>query len=136
MGREASVTVDAYPGRTFTGKVTKFAEAVDLSTRTMAVEVDIPNPEHLLRPGMFATVTLTVGEHPDALTLPTQAFLKDDQGLYVFVARQDTARRLRVSTGNEQNSRTEVLSGLDGSEDVITTGQQFVRNNGPVVVQH
>ncbi len=136
MGREASVTVDAYPGKKFTGKVSKFAEAVDLSTRTMAVEVDIPNPGHFLRPGMFSTVTLTVGEHADALTLPTQAFLKDDQGLYVFVARQDTARRMRVSTGSELNSRTEVLSGLDGSEDVITTGQQFVRNNGPVVVQH
>jgi RND family efflux transporter MFP subunit len=136
MGLEASVTVDAYPGKKFTGKVSKFAEAVDLSTRTMAVEVDIPNPGHLLRPGMFATVTLTVGEHADALTLPTQAFLKDDQGLYIFVARQDTARRMRVSTGNELNSRTEILSGLEGTEDVITTGQQFVRNNGPVVVQH
>jgi hypothetical protein len=43
---------------------------------------------------------------------------------------------MRVSTGNELNSRTEILSGLEGTEDVITTGQQFVRNNGPVVVQH
>ena len=99
MGLEASVTVDAYPGKTFSGKVSKFAQAVDLATRTMAVEVDIPNPGHLLHPGMFATVTLTVGKHGDALTLPTQALMKDDQGTFVYVARQDTARRVRVGPG-------------------------------------
>jgi len=135
MGLKASVTVDAFPGKKFTGSVSKFAQAVDLATRTMAVEVDIPNPGHLLAPGMFATVSLNVGQHSDALTLPTQAILKDDQGLFVYVTRQDTARRVRVTPGGEQNSRTEILSGLEGTEDVITTGQQFVRNNGPVVIQ-
>jgi RND family efflux transporter MFP subunit len=135
MGLTATVTVDAFPGKTFTGSVSKFAQAVDLATRTMAVEIDVPNRDHLLRPGMFASVTLTVGKRDDALTLPTQAFLKDDQGLYVFVARGDTARRMAIRTGNEQNSRTEILSGLTGTEDVITTGQQFVRNGGAVTVQ-
>ena len=135
MGLEASVSVDAFPGKKFTGTVSKFSQAVDLSTRTMAVEVDIPNPGHLLAPGMFATVSLNVGQKNDALTLPTQALLKDDQGLYVYIARQDTARRARVTAGSEQNSRTEILSGLEGTEDVITTGQQFVRNNGQVAVQ-
>jgi len=134
-GLRASITVDAFPGKKFTGEVSKFAQAVDLATRTMAVEIDIPNPGHLLAPGMFATVSLNVGSHKDALTLPTQAILKDDQGLFVYVARQDTARRVRISPGGEQNSRTEILSGLEGTEDVITTGQQFLRNNGPVAVQ-
>jgi len=135
QGLEATVAVDAFPGKTFAGHVTKFAQAVDLATRTMAVEVDIPNRDHMLRPGMFATVSLNVGRHEDALTLPTQAFLKDDQGIYVYVARQDTARRVRVTPGGEQRSRTEIVSGLDGSEDVITTGQNFVRPGGPVIVQ-
>jgi len=135
MGLAASVTVDAFPGKAFTGTVSKFSKAVDLATRTMAVEVDIPNPGHLLAPGMFASVSLNVGEKKDALTLPTQALLKDDQGLYVYIARQDTARRVRVGAGGEQNSRTEILSGLGGTEDVITTGQQFVRDGGPVAIQ-
>jgi membrane fusion protein (multidrug efflux system) len=135
MGLEASVSVDAFPGKKFTGKVSKFAQAVDLGTRTMAVEVDLANPGHLLAPGMFAAVSLNVGEKTDALTLPTQSLMKDDQGLYVYLAIQDTARRARVTAGTEQNSRTEILSGLAGTEDVITTGQQFVRNNGPVTVQ-
>ena len=134
-GLVATVTVDAYPGTLFTGHVTKFAQAVDLATRTMAVEVDIPNRDHRLHPGMFATVSLNVGRHEDALTLPTQALLKDDQGMYVYIARQDTARRIRVTPGGEQNSRTEIMAGLTGTEDVITTGQNFVRPNGPVTVQ-
>jgi len=134
-GIPATVSVDAFPGTTFTGHVTKFAEAVDLATRTMAVEVDIPNRDHRLRPGMYATVSLNVGRHENALTLPTQALLKDDQGMYVYAARQDTARRIRVTPGGEQDSRTEILAGLDGQEDIITTGQNFVRPNGPVTVQ-
>ncbi len=135
MGLAATVTVDAFPEKKFTGTVSKFAQAVDLATRTMAVEIDIPNPGHLLAPGMFANVLLNVGQHKDALTLPTQAILRDDQGMYVYVALQDTARRVRVGAGNEQNSRTEILSGLQGTEEIITTGQQYVRNNGPVSVQ-
>lgn len=132
MGLEAAVTVDAFPDKSFTGHVTKFSQAVDLATRTMAVEIDIPNPDHLLRPGMFANVALEVGEHENALTLPTQAFFKDDQGAYVYVAQQDTAHRVRVTIGIEQDSRTEILSGLTGEENVITTGQQLVRDRGPV----
>jgi RND family efflux transporter MFP subunit len=132
---EAAITVDAFPGKTFAGKVTRFSQAVDLATRTMPVEIDILNRDHALRPGMFANVTLRVGERPNALTLPTQAFVRDDQGSFVYVARADTARRVRLAAGVEQSGRIEILSGLDGSEDVITTGQQFVRDGGPVVVQ-
>ena len=132
---EAAITVDAFPGKTFAGKVTRFSQAVDLATRTMPVEIDILNKDHALRPGMFANVTLRVGERPNALTLPTQAFVRDDQGSFVYVARADTARRVRLAAGVEQSGRIEILSGLDGSEDVITTGQQFVRDGGPVVVQ-
>jgi membrane fusion protein (multidrug efflux system) len=135
LGTQARVTVDAFPGKQFTGRVTKLSQAVDLATRTMAVEIDVPNPEHLLRPGMFADVLLDVGELKDTLTLPTQAFLKDDQGQFVYVVRRDTAYRVRVTTGIEQDSRMLIRSGLDGTEAVITTGQQLVKDRGAVIVQ-
>lgn len=136
MGSEATVRVDAFPGKTFTGHVTKFSQAVDLATRTMPVEIDIPNPDHLLRPGMFSSVSLIVGQQKDAITLPTQALLHDDQGSYVYIAQQDTSYRVPVTTGIEQESRMVILTGLTGTENVITTGQQFVRDHGPVSVQH
>jgi membrane fusion protein (multidrug efflux system) len=134
-GKAALVTVDAFPGREFHGTVERYSQAVDLSTRTMAVEIDIPNPDHLLRPGMFASVTLIVDRHGNALTVPTQALLKDDNGYFVYTVAQDTARRIPVIPGVEQHSRTEILSGLQGDEPVITTGQQFTKNGGAVRVQ-
>jgi membrane fusion protein (multidrug efflux system) len=134
-GKRAIVTVDAYPGKEFTGTVTRYADAVDPSTRTMAVEIDIPNPDHSLKPGMFANVVLIVKDHPDALTLPTQAIQKDDNGNYVYVVVQDSSRRATVAIGEEENGRTEILSGLTGTEFVVTTGQQFAKDGGAVLVQ-
>jgi len=134
-GKSALVTVDAFPGRVFTGTVTRYSQAVDLATRTMAVEIDIPNRDHLLKPGMFAKVKLILGKHPDAITVPTQAILKNNQGYFVFTVRGDTARSISVSLGIEQDARTEILSGLSGDQPIITTGQQFVRDGGPVNVK-
>ncbi len=135
VGKKAQITVDAFPGRAFEGTVTRFSEAVDLSTRTMAVEIDIPNPDHLLKPGMFANVLLIVDQHPNATTVPTQALMTDDRGPYVFVVRADTARSVRVTLGTEQAGRTEILSGLAPTDSVISVGQQFARNGSPVIVQ-
>jgi membrane fusion protein (multidrug efflux system) len=134
-GKQAQVIVDAYPGKEFVGSVTRYAEAVDLSTRTMAVEIDVPNRNRVLKPGMFARVTLVVNEHPNAITVPTQAVLSDDKGSYVFVAVNDTARRTPVIIGTEQSSRIEILRGLTGDEQIIATGQQFVKDGSPISIQ-
>ena len=101
----------------------------------MAVEVDIPNRDHLLKPGMFARVSLVVDEHPDMITVPTSAILSDNEGTYVFLASNDKARRVPVNIGIEQDERTEILKGLSGNENIITTGQQFVKDGDPVSVQ-
>lgn len=135
IGKKAVVTVDAFPGKEFYGNVTRFSQAVDLSTRTMAVEIDIDNTDHRLKPGMFANVTLLVGEHRDALTVPTQAIFKDDNGYYLFVANGETAKRVNVKIGVEQGTKTEILEGLDAAAQVITTGQQLVKADGPISIQ-
>ncbi len=67
--------------------------------------------------------------------VPTVALMKDDQGYYLYTAVQDTARRIRAPIGTEQSGRTEILSGLDTGKTVITTGQQFVKDSGPVTIQ-
>lgn len=134
-GRLARVSVDAYPGREFSGVVKRYAQAVDLATRTMEVEVDIPNGDRILKPGMFARVTLDVDVRPNAITVPTQSLLSDDSGNYVFIVVQDTARRIPVSVGVEQDGRTEILKGLLGTESVVTVGQQFVKDRGAVSIQ-
>lgn len=133
--KKATVTVEAFPGQEYNGIVARTNQALDLSTRTLAVEIDIPNPARELKPGMFANVTLVVDERHDAITLPTMAIMKDDSSSYVYANANNTAQRLRIRTGGEQGSRMEIVEGLNGSEDIITTGQQFVKNGGQVVVQ-
>lgn len=135
VGTEAVITVDAFPGAQFRGRVARLSQAVDLSTRTMAVEIDIPNPGHRLKPGMFASVALAIREHKDAIVVPTQAILSDERGSYVFALNGTTARRIPVTTGYEQSGKMEILAGLDGSERIVVTGQQFARDGMEVTIQ-
>ncbi|HTY01004.1 MAG TPA: efflux RND transporter periplasmic adaptor subunit [Bacteroidota bacterium] len=135
MGMKAVVTVDAFPGKQFTGTVVRYSQAVDEATRTMAVEIDIDNHDHFLKPGMFSNVAIAVDEHPDAITVPTMAILKDDQGQYLFTVAGDTAYRVAVQTGLELNGRTEILSSLGASTPVITSGQQFAKDHSPVRIE-
>jgi membrane fusion protein (multidrug efflux system) len=134
-GKRGIVTVDAYPGKEFFGTVTKLSEAVDLSTRTMAAEIDVANADHLLKPGMFASVTVLVKEHPNALTVPLQAVTKDEKGKSVFTVSGTTARRKEIDTGGEEDSRVEILSGLADADTIITTGAQFVKDGTQVTIQ-
>ncbi|NUO79189.1 efflux RND transporter periplasmic adaptor subunit [candidate division KSB1 bacterium] len=134
--KQAWVTVDAYPDKQYEGVVARNSEALDLATRTLAVEVDVPNKDRTLKPGMFAKVTLIIDERQEALTLPTQAILKDDRGSYVFAVENHGAKRIPISIGAEQNARTEIVSGLAGEEDIITIGQQFVKEGGQVAIQN
>lgn len=133
--KKAIIGVDAFPGKEFYGLISRSSQAIELSTRTMDVEIDIPNQDHILKPGMFATVTLVIDEHPDAVLVPTQAILKDNNGTYVFAVTNNTAKRFDIKVGIEQSIMTEILTGIEGTEDIITTGQQFVRDGGPVLVQ-
>lgn len=135
IGEKADVTADALPDQKYEGRVGRMSEAVDPATRTMAVEVFVPNKGHLLKPGMYSTVTLVLSQHPNAITVPTQALLKDANGPFVYAVENKTAKRVPVQPGIEQASRVEITSGLTGSETLITTGQQFVRDGGPVAVQ-
>ncbi len=134
-GTRAEISVDTYGDKVFEGTVTRMADALELSTRSMAVEIDIPNNGHLLKPGMFGTVTLIIGDHPNAITVPTIAIQKDDSSSYVFVSDNAVARRRRIVTGAEQGTRTEILSGLDGSESIVVVGQQLVKDDGLMNIQ-
>ena len=133
--KKAFIVADALPNRTFEGHISRYSQAIDLSTRTMPVEIVVVNKDYSLKPGMFATVNIIVTEHPDAITVPTQAVLKDEKGNYVFIVENKKAKRVSVETGLEQNFRLEIINGLSGTENVVTTGQEFVKDGGPVTMQ-
>ncbi len=135
VGAGAKIVADALPGDTFAGRVGRTSDAVDPATRTMRAEIFVANPGHRLKPGMYATADLLLFQHPDAVTIPAAAVLRVAGDTFVFVVKGDTARRVLVRTGIEQGTRCEIVSGLAGSESLITTGQQYVKDASPVTVQ-
>ena len=135
VGARVTVVADALPQDTFAGRVGRTSDAVDPATRTMRAEVFVANPAHHLKPGMYATASLSLFQHPDAITVPAAAVMRVAGDTFVFVVKGDTARRVVVCTGIEQGARCEIVSGLAGGESLITTGQQYVKDASPVTVE-
>lgn len=119
IGDSADVHVQA-TGEHFTGKVTRFTDALDPATRTMQVEIDVPNLNYHLQPGMYADVTLLANSHADALTVPVTSLLRSDNGASVLVVdASDRVQVRQVEIGVETSNRVEILGGLKEGERVI-----------------
>jgi RND family efflux transporter MFP subunit len=103
-----------------TGKVIRSTDALDRSTRTMQVEVDVPNPDYKLTPGMYADVSLRTQNDPNALTLPLQAINRGAEKTTVFLVNsQNHVEEREIHTGIEGSDRIQVLSGLNEGDRVI-----------------
>ncbi len=119
LGSLADVNVLALH-RHFVGKVARFADALDLQTRTMHTEVDVDNPKGALVNGMYADVTLVLHEVKGALTVPIQAVTRNgNQATVLLVDTHDRIEPRQVQLGLEGPNRVEVLSGLDSSDRVV-----------------
>ena len=132
---DIEVKADALPGQTFKAKLTKVSDAVDLSTRTMTVELLIENPTKSLKPGMFATFKLVLEKRPNSLVLQSQVVLNDDNGDYVFVMQPDTTVTKRaIKKGIVDNNNVEILSGLTDADKVVTSGQTLIKDKMKVKI--
>ena len=122
VGESAKVSVRELPGRSFTGKVTRTAGAIDPASRTLLTQVDVPNPEGLLLSGSYATVRFRI-ERPDPpLVIPQSALLIDANGVRVALVDPDgTLHYQPVQIGRDSGNTVEVLSGL-APTDVLATG--------------
>ncbi len=119
IGDSADVHVQATGGH-FSGKVTRFTDALDPSTRTMQVEIDVPNPKYELQPGMYADVTLEANSRAKALTIPITAILRSNGKTSVLVVNPNDRVEMReVQIGVESPNRVEILGGLREDEKVI-----------------
>lgn len=126
LGDAVAVRVDSLNGKTFTGKIARFTHEVDDSTRTMITEIEVPNPDLELIPGMYATVVLKVEKHEQALAVPTEA-VGGGKAHTVYVVNPDHQIEARdVKLGLETPDKFEVLSGLkEGDLVVIGGGARF-----------
>src|SRR6516164_741679 len=118
-GQPVDVAVQA-TGEHFTGKVTRYTDSLDRTTRTMQVEIDVANDSYKLQPGMYANVALQTQSRADALTIPIQAVQhNNDKTMVLLVDQQNRVQSREIKTGLEDPVRVEVISGLNEGDRVI-----------------
>lgn len=131
-GDPALVRLQALNGRTVEGKVTRTSFALDPATRTLRVEIDLPNPDGTLRPGLYANATIVAEEHPDALTVPTTAIVREGNRTFCTVVAGGRASRRPVEVGLSDGTNAEILSGLKADDVVVKANAASVAEGQPV----
>jgi len=117
---EANLTLDQFPGRKFSGKLVRNANAIDLATRTLLVEVDVKNNSGELLPGSYAAVHLKLNSSRPTLVLPVSALVFRSQGLQVATLGENNRAHLaNITMGRDFGTQVEVVSGLTANEKVI-----------------
>ncbi len=135
-GTNATVKVDEYPNETFTGKVTRDAGAFDQASRTILLEVDVPNPAGRLYAGMYAHVTLAAPSTSQLMYLPDNTILIDSKG--TRVATVDSSHRIHfkeVTLGRDFGTKSEIVSGLTPSDVVVQNPTDDLQEGMVVAVQ-
>lgn len=120
-------TVPAYPGETFTGKVARIARAIDPKTRTMAVELDVPNPSSRLAPGMYATVAWTMRRTAPSLFVPPSAIATTTERTFVVRVRNDQTEWVDVKRGAAMKQLVEIFGDLREGDLVAIRGSDELR---------
>jgi membrane fusion protein (multidrug efflux system) len=127
-GDSATITAIGYTGQKFTGTITRHPEALSADTRTMLVEVDLPNENEVLYPGMYATAEFTVAMGTGAPMVPDDALVFRDGKVYVPVVRNNQLHLAEVTLGYDNGQTVEVLSGINPDEKVAVNVGQAARD--------
>ncbi len=118
-GVEAVVRVPEIPGRDFPGTVTRIADALQPGTRTLLTEIDVPNPDHALSPGVYCNVELKIPRKTPSLIVPSEAIIFNREGLSVAVVEDGVARFHKVTVVRDFGTTVEVSAGVKDGDQVI-----------------
>ncbi len=122
LGQHAAVRFDAIPGQVFEAQVQRLAPSFDPLTRTLDAELQLPNPDRLLRPGMYGEAELELSRHPNAMVLGAEAVQLSDGKAFVFVLDGEVVHRREVKLGEELGEKLEILSGIEPGTVVVVRG--------------
>jgi RND family efflux transporter MFP subunit len=131
-GVAAIVRVPEIPGRTFRGKVTRIAEALQTGTRTLLTEIDISNPDGALQPGTYCTVELNILSKTPSLLVPADATIFNQNGMQVVVVKDGTAHIHKVSVTRDLGTQVEVDDGVEQGDLVIINPPITLSEGGKV----
>lgn len=132
-GQEVPVQISAVADEPFTGVITNIAAAADPTSNAYPVKIRINNPEHLLKPGMFAEVPLQ-GEQQETLLVPREAVVKVGDQDTVWVVRDNTVTSRQVKVGKSDGVKIQILEGLEEGEEVVVSGQINLKDKDPVEI--
>jgi cobalt-zinc-cadmium efflux system membrane fusion protein len=125
-GQEVKVSVPAFPGSTFSGRVILVSSVVDPETRSVKVRTEVPNPDGRLKPDMFANVQIITDLHHTAISIPQAAVLDDGGKSVVFVSEGSGYVKRGVNLGIQGNGRVEIIEGLQAGDKVVVKGNYLL----------
>lgn len=134
-GMEAYITTDAFPGKTFTGKVVRIAPQLKESSREARIEIEIPNDEWLLKPGMFTRVRIKFSTKDNAVIVPQSSLARreEKQGIFLADTTNMTAAFVSVTTGIVNGEYVEIVS-PDVAGLVVNLGQHLLEDGSKITV--
>ena len=135
-GMVVDVELDALPEKKFQGKISRITPMIDASTRTFQVELTVANPQELIKPGMYARVSVNYGTRKN-IVVPDMAVVKQlgSGDRYIYVYQQDgTVKYQKVELGRRMGAQYEILSGIADGDVVVTSGQVALKNGIEVEV--
>src|SRR5208282_41455 len=131
VGMNADLALAEFPGRTFPGKLVRTAEAINMATRTLLIEIDVDNPTGTLLTGSYAEVHLKVSAQPSTFIIPVNTLIFRSEGLRVGIVKDGKVTLAAVTPGHDFGNQIEIVSGLKRDDQVILnppdsiiTGQQ------------
>jgi membrane fusion protein (multidrug efflux system) len=129
-GVPLQVGVVSAPGEKFPGEVYFVAPALDPANRRLLIKAWVPNAEHKMRPGMFATIGVEIARHDQALVVPETALAYDTDGAYIWrLGTDQMAERVRVTAGIRRTGRVEITQGLQAGDRIVSAGSHKVAPN-------
>jgi membrane fusion protein (multidrug efflux system) len=133
-GQVLHITLDAVPGKTFTGSVYAISPLIDAGGRSVVMRAQVKNNAAQLRPGMFARVRLQMGSQTDALMVPESALVPVGDNHFVFTVDSGKASRVQVEVGERRDGYVEVIKGVTEGEKVVIAGTQKIRDGVAVSI--
>jgi len=146
VGQTVTAKIDTFPDETFQGKIIAVNPTVDTDSRNVQMRASLPNPDHRLLPGMFATIDIEAGASEQRITLPQTAITYNPYGSTVYLVEKNAdtgpgqpaliARQSFVTTGSTRGDQVAVLTGVKPGDTVVSAGQIKLHNGAPVVVNN
>lgn len=135
VGATAAVTLDEFPGQNFTGTLVRTSNAIDPASRTLLVEIDVPNSDGKLLPGSYVLVHFTLPTASESVTIPVNTMLFRKEGLQVGVVRDGTVELVPIKIGHDFGDTVEVMSGLRATDQVVLNPADSLIGGTKVVVK-